>query len=94
MVGARGCWAAVSIRGWWWGLELQPRGCWVSVVVGVSCRGLMVLVLGIGVAAASFGRRFSWPSVVRRPSSDVVVVRCRLVSFRTVKWASGVGMEG
>ena len=54
----------------------------------------MVLVLGIGVAAASFGRRFSWPSVVRRPSSNVVIVRCRLVSFRTMKRAPGVGMEG
>ena len=78
--GCQGWWALVVVGPpypLWWGLDLQPRGCWASVVVGVSCRGLMVLVLGIGVAAVSFGRRFSWPSVVHRPSwSLCVVVLC------------------
>ena len=53
-------------------------------LVGVSCHGLMVLVVGIGMASSSFGHHLSWSSILCCPLSDVVLVHCRL----------GVGMEG
>ena len=79
VVGARGCWAAISIRGWWWGLDLQPRGCWALWVL-VSCCGLMLLMMGIGMASLSF------VMLVHCSSSIVRHGHCRLVSF--TPWSS------
>ena len=67
-------------------------GC-LWVLVGISCHGLMVGMVGMGMAL-SFGPHLSWLSIVCHPLSEVVLVHCCLVSFCTVKWPPGVGMEG